>query len=111
MAALNKRNANAKSDDEWDLPHDMAPPCVFALSRAAAGNVRGGMVGVTARKSVGPKLRQVARPDPKAAGESGFCRLSGTGRSELGARSFSCGAVPPAWCDQIPTPAGNQLYP
>jgi hypothetical protein len=26
-------------------------------------------------------------------------------------RCFSCGAVLPAWCDRIPTPAENQLYP
>jgi hypothetical protein len=31
-----QKKCKAKSDDEWDLPHDMAPPCVFALSRAAA---------------------------------------------------------------------------
>jgi hypothetical protein len=54
---VQQKKCNAKPDDEWDLPHDMAPPCVFALSRAAAGIVRGGIVGVTARKSVGLRRR------------------------------------------------------
>ena len=48
--------------------------------------------------------------------EPGRCGLS-RGRS-IGASAWvpalfllRCGAVLPAWCDQIPTPAENQLYP
>jgi hypothetical protein len=28
-----QKKCNAKSDDEWDLSHGTAPPCVCALSR------------------------------------------------------------------------------
>jgi hypothetical protein len=63
-------------------------------------------------KSVGQKPRHDSR---KAAGEeSGIGGLSCTGRSApgMGGRADLPAALcGPPWCDQIPTPTENQLYP
>jgi hypothetical protein len=53
-----QKKCNAKSDDEWDLPHDTAPPCVFALSHALPPVMYAEVLSVSRQEKVaGPKPR------------------------------------------------------